>query len=94
MQQTIKFDISIPLHIGAKLKKIKDKSFYDHNYYELPTYGDWVHYGKENNNILYQKYHELENCYSYSFGRFEDGRFVPVFGYATEENAIDGIEIE
>lgn len=94
MQQILKFNIEIPIHNGSKLKHLKDKSFYDHNYYELMSYGDWVDFGRDNNNILYEVYHECENCYSYQFGRFEHGKFIPVFGYVCDDDILEGIDIE
>jgi len=94
MQQTIKFNIHLPLNIGAKIKHIKSKSCYDHNYYQLKPYGDWVDFGRDNNSILYQEYHECENCYSYYFGHFEDDKFVPVFGYTCQEDVLENIDVE
>ena len=93
MQGIIKFGIELPWHTHTnKVKHIKEKSFYDHNYYILKEYGDWVDfYG---NNILYEEYSECGNCYTYSFGRFENDKFVVVFGYTTSEDILDGIEIE
>jgi len=94
MQQTIKFNIHLPLDIGRKIKHIKDKSYYDHNYYQLSTYGDWVDFGRDNNNILLQEYDECANCYSYYFGRFKDDEFIPVFGYTCQEDILEGIEVK
>jgi len=93
MQQTIKFDIALPLNIGDKLKHIKEKSFYDHNYYELKPYCDWIDVGRANNNILYQVYHECENCYSYYFGRFVDDKFFTVFEYTCDEDILEDIDV-
>ena len=45
------------------------------------------------NNILYEVYHECENCYTYTFGRFENDKFIKVFGYTTSEDILEGIEI-
>lgn len=93
MQQTIKFDISLPLY--GKVEHIKEKSFYDHNYYQLKEYGDWIYFGNDNNNVLYQKYDECSNCYSYYFGHFNtEGKFVRAFGYTTQEDILENIDIE
>lgn len=92
MQQTIKFDIRLPL--SKKVKWIKERSFYDHNYYQLEPYGDWVDFGWDNNNILYKEYYECDNCYSYYFGRFVNDKFLPVFGYTCSEDVLGGIDIE
>ena len=93
MQQTIKFNISLPLDYGASLKHIKDKSFYNHNFYQLKQYGDWVDFGEDNNNILLQECFEDENAYSYSFGHFENNRFIRAFGYSCQEDVLDNIKI-
>ena len=91
MQDTIKFGIELPLNAYTnKIKRIKSKSFYDHNYYILEEYGDWIDfYG---NNILYEVYHECENCYTYTFGRFENDKFIKAFGYTTSEDILEEIE--
>lgn len=94
MQQNINFVFTLPLDCGTKLKRIKDKSFYDHNYYQLKSYGDWINFGDKNNDILYEVYHECENCYSYYFGRFEGDKFIKVLGYDSSEDILDGIDIE
>jgi len=94
MQQNIKFEIILPLDIGCKLKYIKDKSFYDHNYYQLERYGDWVDFGEDNNNILYVEYSEACNSYSYYFGKFVNNKFVSVFGYTTGDDVLENIDIE
>lgn len=93
MQQTIKFDIALPLH--GKVKRIKEKSFYDHNYYQLEEYGDWIDFGAEDNNVLYETYDECANCYSYYFGHFDtEDKFVKAFGYTTQDDILENIDIE
>jgi len=94
MQQNINFCFSLPLDLNKKLKRIKEKSFYDHNYYQLEPYGDWVDFGKDNNNILYEVYHECENCYYYYLGRFENDKFIEVLGFGSDGSILDGIDIE
>lgn len=84
----IHFDLALPLRTGVKLKCIKD------NYYELPDYGDWIDYGRDNNNIMRVLYYESENCYHYQFGRFEGDKFVPVLGYTTGRNDLEDIPRE
>ena len=93
MQNTINFGIALPLNVYTnKVKRIKNKSFYDNNYFILEEYGDWINfYG---NNILRVVYHECSNCYTYTFGRFENDEFIAGFGYITSEDILDGIEIE
>ena len=94
MQQTIKFNISLPLDNKSSIKHLKDKSSYNYNFYQLKGYGDWVDFGEDNNSILLQECFEDENAYSYSFGRFKDGRFIRVFGYSCQEDILDNIDIE
>lgn len=94
MQQEINFHIVLPLNHGHKIKHIKDKSCYDHNYYELEEYGDWISFGDKHNNILYEEYNECSNSYEYSFGRFENDKFIKVLGYCTDESELDNVDIE
>ena len=95
-QIDIKFDIVLPLQVTGELKdsivRIEDKSCYDHNYYMLPRYGDWIDYGYPQNNVLYEKYDECSNSYSYTFGRFEDGKFITAFGYCTSDSCLDEVK--
>lgn len=95
MQQLIiEFPIALPLERGCKIKHIVNKSFYDHNYYELPGYGDWLMYGRDNNNILFVEYDEFSNAYTYSFGHFEDGKYVKALSFGTQKDILEGVEIE
>lgn len=96
-QINIKFNIILPLEVVGEnansIFRLKDKSYYDHNYYELPTYGDWISYGDSNNNILLEEYDECSNCYTYTFGRFEDGKFIRVLGFATDDTCLNKVNI-
>lgn len=94
MQQTIKIDIRLPINIGDKIKHLSSKSYYDNNYYELPTYGDWIGYGADNNNILFERYNEEWNCYTYHFGRFENEEYISVLSFAADEDILNGIAIK
>jgi len=69
MKNIINFNIQLPSQCFEYMKEI---SFYDHNYYKLKPYGDWF-YGELD--ILFQQYHECENCYSYELGKMIDGKF-------------------
>jgi len=92
MQQILKFNIELPLN--NKIKHIKEKSFYDHNYYQLEEYGDWVDFGEDNNNVLYEVYDECSNCYSYYFGHFnKEGKFIRALGFTTDEDILERIDI-
>lgn len=81
----LEFRFSLPITPGKEPRRIEDKSYYDHNYYELYEYGDWVLFGRDYNNILYEEYDEAYNSYTYEFGRFEDGKFVSVLGFTTSK---------
>lgn len=86
MQKIIDFDIRIP---DTAITHIKEKSWYDHNFYKIDTYGDWL-YGKLN--IILQKYNECENVYSYEYGYFIDDKFVAELYWTTEKDIFEGIE--
>jgi hypothetical protein len=93
MQQTLKFNIALPLY--KKVRHIKEKSFYNHNYYQLENYGDWVDFGEDDNRILYEVYDECSNCYTYCFGHFnKDGKFVRAFGYSSDESIFNDVDID
>lgn len=95
-QIEINFDVILPLSVSGELKdaivRIEDKSYYDHNYYMLPTYGDWIDYGYPQNNVLYEEYDECFNSYSYTFGRFENDKFIRAFGYCTQDDCLDNVK--
>jgi len=89
MQQYLEFDIIIPFASHPKLAHIKDKSVYNHNYYKLQPYGDWVDY--HGNDILLEDCDEEYNSYKYSFGRFEGDEYIPVFSYCTQDDVLSDI---
>lgn len=76
--QLVDFDISVPVRA---VTHIKEKSSYDNNYYRVENYGDWF-YGEYD--VIHQRYHECENCYSYELGRFIENNFVMVIGWTTQ----------
>lgn len=89
----LKFIIQLPLN--SKLKYLKSKSFYDNNYFLLEEYGDWISFGdNNNNNILKEKYDEFSNLYTYYFGRFENDKFISVFGFCSDDDLLKDIEVE
>ena len=95
MQETIKFEILLPLESNTKLKRIKEKSYYDHNYYLLPNYGDWISFGRDDNRILYEEYSECENIYTYSFGHFDkDGEFVVAISFISDGDVLENISVD
>lgn len=66
---------------------LKDKSYYNNNYYELDLsrYGDLILPAKCD--ILYQKCEDDDFCCYYSLGYFEGDKFVACFtwlGYNNE----------
>lgn len=94
MQETIRFNILLPLNLGSKLKHLKEISQYNDNYYLLREYGDWISFGDENNNVLHEICDEDYESYSYEFGRIVNGKFVPVLGYHADGDILRGISIE
>jgi len=57
----------------------EERSYYNHNYYKLKDYGDWL-VAYVNNLYVYEVCHEDENCYTATLGYFTDyGNFVPIF---------------
>ena len=91
MQKIIDFKISIPCHVDKPdtIEHIKEKSFYDHNYYKIKGYGDWL-YGKCD--VVYQIYHECENCYEYQLGYFENEKFIPMLYWVITEDIFEEIK--
>jgi len=90
MQKTIDFNITLPLHLGKKLKHLYELSYYDNNYYELEEYGDYINFF--GNNILKQEYCEAENCYTYSLGKFVDDKFMAVINWTITEDIIEEVK--
>lgn len=59
------------------VKHLKDKSYYNRNYYELEPYGDWCIFFN-GNNIVEEICHEDEDYCSYTLGHFDGDEFVGV----------------
>lgn len=66
----------------TNLKHLKEKSCYNHNFYEIITqsYGSML-FG---NNILEEECHEDEDYCTFSLGHFEGERFIPVLRWDGE----------
>lgn len=67
------------------IKHLKDKSYYNHNYYELDlsVYGDYI--TPELCDILYEEYEEFSDTYTYTLGYFEGVDFVRCFTWTEIE---------
>ena len=52
------------------VKHLKDKSYYNRNYYEFEPYGDWCIFFN-GNNIVEEICHEDEDYCSYTLGHFD-----------------------
>lgn len=51
----------------------EQRSFYNHNYYKLKNYGDWLYiyeFFKYDSLYIYEECHEDENCYTVHLGYF------------------------
>jgi hypothetical protein len=66
------------------IKHLKDKSVYNHNYYELnfSSYGDYIL--AEKCNILFEHCDDDYGAY-YSLGYFEGDKFQPMFTWFEDE---------
>jgi hypothetical protein len=66
------------------IKHLKDKSVYNHNYYELnfSSYGDYIL--AEKCNILFEHCDDDYGAY-YSLGYFESDEFQPMFTWFEDE---------
>lgn len=67
------------------IKHLPDKSYYNHNYYELDlgVYGDYITPGMCD--ILYEEFEEFSETYTYSLGYFEGPDFVRCFTWTETE---------
>ena len=67
------------------MKHIEDKSYYNHNYYELDLdhYGDYI--VQEMCDILFEYCDEFSNTYTYTLGYFEGVDFVGCFTWTEME---------
>ena len=65
---------------------LKDKSYYNHNYYQLDlsVYGDYI--TPAACDILYEEFEEFSETYTYTLGYFEGVDFVECFTW-TETNS-------
>jgi hypothetical protein len=87
------FDIEFKFSLSKNyMKRIKSKSYYNHNYYNLDLhhYGDYIIPHKCN--VLYQECSDDEyDCY-YTLGYFEKNEFIPCFTWVDEFEEFDGVE--
>ena len=67
------------------MKHMEDKSYYNHNYYELDLdhYGDYIVPGMCD--ILFENCDEFSNTYTYTLGYFEGVDFVECFTWTEME---------
>jgi hypothetical protein len=67
------------------MKHLKEKSYYNHNYYELDlnVYGDYI--TPAMCDILYEEFEEFSETYTYSLGYFEGPDFVRCFTWTEME---------
>ena len=67
------------------MKHLEDKSYYNHNYYELDLdhYGDYILPGMCD--ILYEVCDEFSETYTYTLGYFEGVDFVECFTWTEME---------
>lgn len=65
---------------------LKDKSYYNHNYYELDlsVYGDYI--TPAMCDILYEEFEEFSETYTYTLGYFEGPDFVRCFTWTEPES--------
>ena len=70
---------------------LKDKSYYNHNYYQLDlsVYGDYI--TPAACDILYEEFDEFSETYTYTLGYFEGVDFVKCFTW-TEINSM-GVQV-
>ena len=69
------------------IKHIKEKSYYNHNYYslDLQHYGDYILYAKCN--ILYEECDDFSDSAYYSLGYYdEDGKFQAMWTWLENEH--------
>ena len=89
----LSFEMTLPLSSSNRPKHLKDKSRYNHNYYELKAYSyEWLQFGDEDNCILLEECDEFANVYTYSFGRFVDGKYVKALSFDTQFPIFDDVE--
>jgi hypothetical protein len=67
------------------MKHLENKSYYNHNYYELNlnNYGDYV--VPQMCDILYEEFDEFSETYTYTLGYFEGVDFVECFTWTEME---------
>lgn len=68
------------------MKHMKEKSHYNHNYYELNlnNYGDYII--PRDCDVLYEEYDEFSDTYTYTLGYFyDDGEFCKAFTWTEME---------
>ena len=69
----------------SAIKHLKDKSYYNHNYYELDlsVHGDYI--TPAACDILYEEYEEFSDTCTYTLGYFEGVDFVRCFTWTEIE---------
>ena len=67
------------------MKHLKEKSYYNHNYYELDlnVYGDYI--TPAMCDILYEEFEEFSETYTYTLGYFEGVGFIRCFTWTETE---------
>lgn len=80
---TFSFELS-----KEKLRHIKEKSFYNNNFYEIDlyAYGDLII--PEKCNVLYEKCEDDCSEAYYSLGYFENNKFVAMFTWLDDEKEL------
>ena len=68
------------------MRHLPERSYYNHNYYELNlnVYGDYII--PEKCNILFQECSDDVNGAYYSLGYFEGDKFEPMFTWYQDDN--------
>lgn len=78
------------------IKHIKDKSYYNHNYYELDLSVCRDYITPEKCNILYEECDEFSETYTYTLGYFDGVDFVRCFTWLETNSLgimVGGIEV-
>lgn len=71
----------------------KARSYYNHNYYKLKDYGDWLIINFDTTLYIYEECEEDENCYVSTLGYFSKSidnkeKFVPIFSCTNSESCV------
>ena len=63
------------------------RSYYNHNYYKLKNYGDWLWI--DGDLYVYEVCHEDENCYTASLGYFDNDKFVSILCCTNTDSVLE-----